>query len=215
MKKILVAILGVLLFTGCTDMMNTPTKRVEEFLGKYQTMDSEVLKQLDEVIEKEETMTKDQRKEYRDLIKKQYQNLSYKIKDETVNGDEATVEVEIEVFDYQKAISDAEKYLDEHKDEFKKETKTAQSRTTEDNDDRTKTQNGNKEETEKDTTRKDTTLDTIDHEKFMDYKIKQLKDVKDKVKHTLTLTLTKKDKKWVLDDVSETDRLKIHGLYNY
>lgn len=215
MKKILVAILGVLLFTGCTDMMNTPTKRVEEFLGKYQTMDSEVLKQLDEVIEKEETMTKDQRKEYRDLIKKQYQNLSYKIKDETVNGDEAAVEVEIEVFDYQKAISDAEKYLDEHKDEFKKETKTAQSRTTEDNDDRTKTQNGNKEETEKDTTKNDTTQDTVDHEKFMDYKIKQLKDVKDKVKHTLTLTLTKKDKKWVLDDVSETDRLKIHGLYNY
>ena len=34
------------------------------------------------------------------LLKKQYQNLSYKIKEETEDGDNATVEVEIEVYDY-------------------------------------------------------------------------------------------------------------------
>lgn len=185
MKKVLIAILGILFFTGCTDMMNTPTKRVEEFLGKYQTMDSEVLKQLDDIIEKEDTMTDDQKEEYKDLMKKQYQNLSYKIKDETVNGDSATVEVEIEVYDYQMAIDEAEKHLEENKDEFLEEVEGEE-------------QSNN-----------------IDQEKFMDYKIEQLKDVKDKVKHTLTMTLTKKDKKWVLDDVSEVDRLKIHGLYNY
>ena len=39
MKKIIIIGLGILLFTGCDDVMNTPTKRVEEFLGKYQTMD--------------------------------------------------------------------------------------------------------------------------------------------------------------------------------
>ena len=48
----------------------------------------------------------------------------------------------------------------------------------------------------------------------MDYRIKQLEDVKERVKYTLNLTLTKKDKKWVLNDITETDRQKIHGLYN-
>lgn len=190
MKKILIIIVGILFFTGCTDMMNTPTKRVEEFLGKYQTMDAEVLKQLDDVIEEEESMTEEQRKEYQDLMKKQYQNLTYKIKDETVNGDTATVEVEIEVFDYQKAIDESEKYLNDNKEEFLVID-------------------------EKSNDKKTITSDIIDQEKYMDYKIKQLKDVKDKVKYTLTMTLTKKENKWVLDDVSEVDRLKIHGLYNY
>ena len=37
---------------------------------------------------------------------------------------------------------------------------------------------------------------------------------KDKIKYTLNLTLTKKDKKWVLNDISESDRQKLHGLYN-
>ncbi len=176
--------MGILLFTGCTDMMNTPTKRVEEFLGKYQTMDQVVLEQLDDVIEEEGTMTDQQKKDYKDLMKKQYQNLSYKIKDETVNGDAATVEVEIEVFDYHKAIEEAEDYLDEHQEEFLDEEAT-------------------------------NTPGAINQEKYMDYRIQSLKNVKDKVKYTLTMTLTKNDKKWVLDDVSEVDREKIHGLYDY
>lgn len=179
MKKILIALIGILLFTGCTDMMNTPTKRVEEFLGKYQTMDKEVLEQLEDVLEKEDTMSDDQKKDYRDLMKKQYQNLFYKIKDETVDGDTATVEVEIEVYDYHTAIEKAEKYLEEHKDEFLASDKT------------------------------------VDHKKYMDYKIKQIKDQKEKIKYTLNFTLTKKEKEWKLDDISEMERMKLHGLYNY
>lgn len=49
--------------------------------------------------------------------------------------------------------------------------------------------------------------------KFNDYRVKKLKDVKDKTKYTLNLALTKTDDKWILDDISETDENKIHGTY--
>ena len=52
MKKILSIFTLLLLVVGCGNMMNTPTKKVEEFLSKYQTMDEKVLTQLDEVIDR-------------------------------------------------------------------------------------------------------------------------------------------------------------------
>ena len=74
-KKLLLGITVLFLIVGCGNMMNTPTKKVEEFLSKYQTQDEKVLTQLDEVIESAGTMTKNQKEKYRDLMKKQYQNL--------------------------------------------------------------------------------------------------------------------------------------------
>ena len=50
-KKILMLAVSLVLLTGCNDMMNTPTKRVEEYLGKYQILDSTVLTELDDVVE--------------------------------------------------------------------------------------------------------------------------------------------------------------------
>lgn len=178
-KKIFVGIMVLFLAVGCGNMMNTPTKKVEEFLSKYQTQDEKVLAQLDEVIDSSGTMTKDQKDKYRDLMKKQYQNLSYKIKDETIDGNNATVQVEIEVYDYASSISESETYLTTNKEEFiKEDTKE------------------------------------VDDEKFMDYKLKQLSLVKDKVKYTINFTLTKTDDKWILDDITEIDRQKLHGLYS-
>ena len=83
-----------------------------------------------------------------------------------------------EVYDYNKAINDAETYYKNNPNEFKNSD------------------------------------GGIDEEKYMDYKIKKMEAVKDKIKYTLNLTLTKKDKKWVLNDISESDRQKLHGLYN-
>ncbi len=161
---------------GCGNMMNTPTKKVEEFLSKYQTMDSKVLNQLDEVLSDGSFFNDDQREKYRDLMKNQYQNISYKIKDEKVDGDDATVTTEIEVYDYSKAVEESEKYLEEHKDDFYKD-------------------------------------DVLDEEKYMDYKINAMKEIKDKVTYTIDFKLTKKDDAWKLDDISEIDRQKIHGIY--
>ena len=157
--------------------MNTPTKEVEKFLGKYQRMDNKVLEQLKSVLENDTTMTNKQKDDYKELMKKQYQNLAYKIKDEKTDGDHAEIVTEIEVYDYAKAMIQADKYLKENNEEFVLED------------------------------------GTTDEEKFMDYKIKQMKELKDKITYTITFTLTKKDDVWTLDDITDIDRQKIHGIY--
>ena len=119
MKKILV-ILSVLFFAGCSmlDISNTPTKKVEEYLNKFQILDKEVLDQLDEVIDRKINLNDENKKEYRELIKKQYKDLQYSIKDEETNGDEAIVTAEIIVKDFTKVINDTEVYKREHISEF-------------------------------------------------------------------------------------------------
>ncbi len=213
MKKLLCILsLSLLLFTGCSNMMNTPTERVEEFLGKYQSMDSEVLAQLDSVISSDTTMSDEQKKEYRALMEKQYQNLSYKITNEEIDGDNATVDVEIEVFDYATSVAESRKYYEENKDEFKEGAEA-----TIDTDDDVKNDNDaddaeDSNEEDKDDTKKDTTTEPEDS-KYIDYKIKQLKDVTDKVKYEITFNLTKENGKWKIEDISDMDRQKLHGLY--
>lgn len=166
--------------TGCeSNLMNTPTKRVETMLNNYITLNSEVLKDLDNTLLTDTTMTVEQKEEYKGIIKKLYQNMSYEIKDETIDGDLATVETEIEVYNYKKIIDDANTYLQNNQSEFL------------------------------------TTENTIDIEKFNDYKLKSLKNAKDKVKYTLNLTLKKVDDKWQLDDLTDTEISKLHGMYDY
>ena len=179
MKKILLLISVIFLLAGCDSVMNNPTKRVEVFLNKYQTMDSEVLTQLDDTLSNDVSFTDTQKKSYKDIMKKQYQNLTYTIKDEEVDGKNATVKVEIEVYDLNKAMNDADSYLLQNQNEFM----------TEDN--------------------------LVDNEKFMNYKIEQMKSTNEKVKYTIDFTLTKKDDTWTLDNIDEVTRQKIHGIYNY
>ena len=178
-KKILFVFLGLFLLVGCTDTTNTPSKKVENFLSKYQNLDDDVLTQLDLILESDTEMDEDQKKDYRSLMEKQYQNLSYKITDEKVEDDTATVDVEIEVYDYQTSITKSKEYFDSHKDEF----------VTDDDNDET------------------------DTKKYIDYKIKQMKDVTDKTTYTMTFNLTKDNGEWVVDDITDTDRQKVHGLY--
>ena len=120
MKKVL-GILGLaLVMTGCslTDMDNTPTKQVEAYLNDYQTLNSNVLTEIDALVDNETMFDEDQQTTYRDIMKKHYQDLTYTVKEETVNGDTATVEVEIEVNDYTKALSEAETYRTTNESEF-------------------------------------------------------------------------------------------------
>ena len=114
MKKILLLLVSLILVTGCNDMMNTPTRRVEEYLGKYQILDSTVLTELDNVVDNSD-YSDEYKEEYKELMIKQYQNLSYKIKNEQTNGDTASVIVELEVFDYNNALEEAEDYAKENK----------------------------------------------------------------------------------------------------
>lgn len=119
MKKLIILI-SIIFLTGCTDIMNTPSSKVEEFLGKYQTMDTSIVKELDDTIE-ELNASDNYKKEYKSLLLKQYQNLSYKIKDEKIDGTTANVEVEIEVFDYYNTLENVNEDIDKNSDDFKDE----------------------------------------------------------------------------------------------
>lgn len=89
---------------GCS-LSNTPTSKVEELFSKYQKIDSDIDSQID-VLLNNETLTNEQSDRYRKLIEKQYRNLSYEVKDETIDGDNAVVTTQIEVLDYRKSISE-------------------------------------------------------------------------------------------------------------
>lgn len=214
MKRIFILLsVSLLIFAGCGNTMNTPTSKVEEFLGKYQKLDKNVISELDEVLKKEDSMSDEQKKEYKILLEKQYQNLSYKIKNEEVEGDTATVDVEIEVLDYQTSINKAKEYYAENKDEFDNKDNKADK-------DNEASEDKNNKDTDSDSLKdkaedvKDETLDKIDSiSSFIDYKIKELKDVNDKTKYDLTFNLTKKDGKWKIDELSDEDRQKLHGMY--
>lgn len=116
MKKFLSLCLCFLL-VGC-GTMNTPKKQVEMFLTKYQTLDADVLSDLDKVIAAETTFNEDEKTTYKDLMKKHYQNLTYDIKSEEIDGDSATVKVEIEVTDYSRALSAADQELQNNPEKF-------------------------------------------------------------------------------------------------
>lgn len=118
MKKIILLTI-LLLVSGCglLDISNTPTKKVEEYLNKYQILDESILNDLDNVIRRKDKLDNNEN-EYREIIKRQYKELEYKIKDERIDGDEAIVTAEITVYDLTKVINDSEKYKTENITEF-------------------------------------------------------------------------------------------------
>ena len=192
--KIFLVVIFSLFIVGCGNIMSTPTNKVEEFLGKYQNMDDDVTIQLDEVLDSED-MSSEQKEKYRSILEKQYQNLSYKIKNEEINGDNATVDVEIKVLDYATTINDAKKYYEEHKEEIdKKYNEEHKDNVVED------AVQGVEEALEKSAA-------------YIDYKLKELENVTDTISYDITFYLSKENGKWKIQDLSDVDLKKIHGLY--
>ena len=103
-KKIFLLLIFTFLLIGCS-MSNTPTSKVEELLSKYQRLDNDISMGINSVLD-EQNLTDVHKQRYRKLLEDQYKNLSYEIKDEIIDGNTATVIVEIEVVDYKKSIND-------------------------------------------------------------------------------------------------------------
>ena len=55
--------------------------------------------------------------------------------------------------------------------------------------------------------------DKLDNNKFWNYKLDKMVKAEDRIKYTIDFSLTKLNNKWHLDELLETDRQKIHGLY--
>lgn len=54
-----------------------------------------------------------------------------------------------------------------------------------------------------------------DKTKFIDYKLSLMENIKDTVNYNIDINLTKKDNKWYIDELGNTNLQKIHGIYNY
>lgn len=54
---------------------------------------------------------------------------------------------------------------------------------------------------------------SLDNDKFWDYKLDKMLKTNERITYTVDFSLTELDGKWTLDELLETDRQKIHGLY--
>lgn len=54
-----------------------------------------------------------------------------------------------------------------------------------------------------------------DAAKYIKYKLGELKDMKDTVSYTLVFNVKKNNGKWTVEQPSDEDLEKIHGIYNY
>jgi len=120
MKKIALMFICMLLVVGCScSLMNadTPTKKTEKFLDKYKNLDDDVISDLNDSVAAE-NLNDENKGIYESVLKRQYQDLKYKVTDEKVEGDEATVTVNITVYDLYKVGKEADDYLVDNQDEF-------------------------------------------------------------------------------------------------
>ena len=103
-KKILLFTIPFLILVGCS-MANTPTSKVEALFNKYQKLDADINSGIENILD-EQNLSEAHKNRYRDILEKQYKNLTYQIKEEIIDGNNATVETQIEVTDLKKAIND-------------------------------------------------------------------------------------------------------------
>lgn len=117
-KKIFLIVSLLLLVVGCGCMKKTAKGAVQDYLNQYKNLSANVISDMDDVIDNE-NLTDTQKEKYRDILKKQYQDLKYDIVSEKYDGDNATVDVKIKVYDLYKVQKDANDYLTTSGDEFK------------------------------------------------------------------------------------------------
>ena len=117
MKKFLIILSFLFLMVWCS-WNNTPSKKTEDLLKKYQTLDEGVISDLELTTESANLSSEKDKENYMKAMKMQYSDMKYKIVNEEIEGDEATVTVNISVYDFYKVQKEADKYKEDNDDEF-------------------------------------------------------------------------------------------------
>lgn len=122
MKKIILIICAILLFTGCSCSLNdhTPEEAIDTFFEKYRNKDNDIITQLKDTIENEDLIDSS-KEEYETLMENQYDQFSYVIKNIEKNDDMATATIELQVLNYKSAILRAEDDLQQNPEKFNDE----------------------------------------------------------------------------------------------
>ena len=118
MKKLLAVLLLLAVFiSGCSLMASGPKDAVTKFLNKYKNNDQSVVNELNDYLKTEE-LDEETLEDYREIYLRQYSNLKYEIKDEKIDGDKATVDVQITVYDYYKTNVESGNYFTANQADF-------------------------------------------------------------------------------------------------
>lgn len=115
MRRVVIFLTILMIISGCT--VFKAKDAVQEYLGSYNRLTSEVEGELDNLI-KEERLEDSQAKKYKEIMLKQYKDLEYEIVNETYNGDEAIVTTKITVYDLYGAQKEAENYKNNNREQF-------------------------------------------------------------------------------------------------
>lgn len=176
-KMLLLSICFILLLTTACSLGDTPTSSVERLLARYNNQDEEILVELDDYIN-DNNLTDEQNNKYREIYVRQFKDMKYEIKEEFVDGDNATVTAQITVYDYYTADKDSRTYLNDNMDEFM-------------------------------------TNGVYDESLYVDYKLKQFETTDKTVDYTIDFNLTKVNNNWEVNELTEEQLEKIHGVFAY
>ena len=116
MKKIILLLTMLIIIVGC-NLTNTPSGKVEKYLNNYNNLSDDVLMDIEATVSSE-NLSSENKELYKNVLKKQYENMKYEIKDESIDGNKATVTVKISVLDLYHAEKESLNYMNEHADEF-------------------------------------------------------------------------------------------------
>ena len=116
MKKVIVLLFMVLSLVGC-NLSNTPSNEVEKYLDSFNNLTDEVLIDIDNKVSTEE-LSSENKEIYKKVLLRQYENMKYEIKDESIEKDSAIVKVNITIVNYYRVNDISNTYMNEHVDEF-------------------------------------------------------------------------------------------------
>jgi len=115
MKKIIVLLVTLILF-GC-NLSNTPSHEVEKYLDNFINLSDEVKMDIDSK-SSYEALNQENKETYKQALIRQYENMKYEIKDESINDNTALVKAYVTVFDYYKTDNLSKEYLNNHIEDF-------------------------------------------------------------------------------------------------